>query len=107
MSTRRSTRGVSRAASSVGASPAVSAADIPSTPRRTTRRAGSVTSGALPSVTARQSTAYGTNTIPPPVRDVPPVADTINGVLGNILEPVHASSRADSSKFTVPRRRSC
>ncbi|CZS89290.1 uncharacterized protein RAG0_00688 [Rhynchosporium agropyri] len=85
MSTRRSTRGASRQASSRGASPAISTSDIPATPRRTSNRRQS---NALPAVGARQSTAYGSNTIPPPAADAPPVARGFSEVLEAELNPI-------------------
>lgn len=65
MSARRSTRSASKAASARGASPAHSELATPS--RRSSSRAAATkaatkTSGAFPTVNAKQSTAYGTNT---------------------------------------------
>ncbi|KAL2070545.1 hypothetical protein VTL71DRAFT_13571 [Oculimacula yallundae] len=95
MSTRRSTRGASRQASSRGASPAISTSDIPATPRRTSNRRSA---NALPAVGARQSTAYGSNTIPPPAADAPPVARGFSEVLEAELNPVSiARPKAPSS----------
>lgn len=94
MSSSRPTRAASRVASSRGASPAVSAVDVPITPRRTARRAGNA---ALPAVGLRQSTAYGTNNVANPAR-----LGTQNlgfeDVLENIRNPVdpNANERASS-----------
>ncbi|KAG4444207.1 hypothetical protein IFR05_000304 [Cadophora sp. M221] len=105
MSTRRSTRGASRQASSRGASPAISTSDIPATPRRAARRP----SNPLPAVGARQSTAYGSNTIPPPAADAPPVSRGFSEVLEAELNPVslpprRATSRAPTNTSRNQRR---
>ncbi|EKD18283.1 spindle pole body-associated protein sad1 [Drepanopeziza brunnea f. sp. 'multigermtubi' MB_m1] len=101
MSTRRSTRGASRAVSSTGApSPSVSTANIPPTPRTSARRAArSLLAGSpnsLPAIGARQSTAYGSNTVPPPARDGPITNRTIEQIIGEQVEPAKANSRASS-----------
>ncbi|KAH7355175.1 hypothetical protein BKA65DRAFT_475633 [Rhexocercosporidium sp. MPI-PUGE-AT-0058] len=102
MSTRRSTRGASRQASSRGASPAISTSDIPTTPRRAANRRSS---NALPAVGARQSTAYGSNTIPPPTADAPPFARGFNEVLEAELNPVSLPApRAPSNAGRSQRR---
>ncbi|KAH6723024.1 hypothetical protein BKA61DRAFT_663760 [Leptodontidium sp. MPI-SDFR-AT-0119] len=102
MSTRRSTRGASRQASSRGASPAISTSDIPATPRRASNRRPS---NALPAVGARQSTAYGSNTIPPPAADAPPVSRGFNEVLEAELNPVSLPPpRAPSNNSRTQRR---
>lgn len=89
MSTRRSTRATSRQASSRGASPAISTADVPATPRRATRRGGSAANAPLPAVGLRTSTAYGTNTVPEPARAAgPQVGEQLDSVLGGILNPI-------------------
>ncbi|CAL3967134.1 unnamed protein product [Diplocarpon coronariae] len=93
MSTRKSIRGASRAASSSGTSPALSSTDIPPTPRRTSRRAGPATP--LTAVAARTSTAYGTNSVAPPVSG-PAVSGSINDFLEEQIQPVKKSSRAGS-----------
>jgi hypothetical protein len=99
MSTRRSARAASRQASSRGASPAISAVDIPATPRRTSRRAGNAP---LPAIGLRTSTAYGTNTVPEPTRAAgPQVSEQLNSVLGGILNPVPETD-TPSSKFQSP-----
>ncbi|KAK0119625.1 hypothetical protein ONS95_011064 [Cadophora gregata] len=100
MSTRRSTRGASRQASSRGASPAISTSDIPATPRRAANRRAS---NALPAVGARQSTAYGSNTIPPPAADAPPVARGFNEVLQAELNPVSLPPRRAASNASRAR----
>jgi hypothetical protein len=98
MSTRRSTRATSRQASSRGASPAISTADIPATPRRASRRGGSTVNAPLPAVGLRTSTAYGTNTVPEPARAAgPQVGEQLNSVLGEILKPVQETT---GSKFS-------
>ncbi|PBP28114.1 spindle pole body-associated protein sad1 [Diplocarpon rosae] len=93
MSTRRSTRGTSRAASSRGTSPALSNTDIPPTPRRTSRRSGSATP--LTAVASRTSTAYGTNSVAPPATG-PAVTGSINEFLEEQIQPVKTSSKAGS-----------
>jgi hypothetical protein len=99
MSTRRSTRATSRQASSRGASPAISTADVPATPRRTSRRGGNTGNAPLPAVGLRTSTAYGTNTVPEPARAAgPQVGEQLNSVLGGILNPV-IETNTSSSKF--------
>jgi hypothetical protein len=99
MSTRRSTRATSRQASSRGASPAISTADIPATPRRASRRGGSAGNATLTAVGLRTSTAYGTNTVPEPARAAgPQVGEQLNSVLGEILNPV-TETDTPGSKF--------
>lgn len=88
MSTRRTTRATSKAASSRGASPAITESDIQATPsgRRSSRRAGSTTP--LPAVASRSSTAYGTNTtVQPASLKVPESGEEINSALNSILQP--------------------
>lgn len=99
MSTRRTTRG-SRAASSTPApSPA---AHIPVTsPRSAARNAArrdllSLRQGsddALPAFATMHSNAYGTNTLPPPPRQGPMIANAIEDIIAEQLEPVRAASR--------------
>jgi len=101
MSTRRSTRATSRQASSRGASPAISTADIPATPRRPSRRGGAAGNAPLPVVGTRTSTAYGTNTVPEPARATgPQVGQQLNSVLGDILDPI-AAATTPGSKFLL------
>ena len=96
MSTRRTTRAASRA--SRDPSPAVSTADIPSTPRPRARRGQGNTP--LPPVSLRPSNAYGTNTVPDPTRaSGPVVADQITNVLTGLLEPVYQETA--SSKLLL------
>ncbi|KAE9371450.1 hypothetical protein N431DRAFT_441452 [Stipitochalara longipes BDJ] len=93
MSTRRSTRATSRQASSRGASPAISTADIPATPRRASRRGAAAGNPPLPAIGTRTSTAYGTNTVPEPARATgPQVGQQLNSVLGGILDPIPAAT---------------
>jgi hypothetical protein len=103
MSTRRSTRATSRQASSRGASPAISNADIPNTPVSATRRASRRSGNApLPAVGLRASAAYGTNTVAQPGRVAgPQVSDQISNVLSGLLEPVPEIDHENgSSKFS-------
>jgi hypothetical protein len=96
MSTRRSTRATSRQASDRGASPAISTADIPATPRRASRRGGSTANAPLPAVGLRTSTAYGTNTVPEPARAAgAQVGEQLNNILGGILNPVPETTTSD------------
>jgi len=98
MSTRRTTRATSRQADSRGASPAVSVADIPATPRRVARRSGNAP---LPAVGLRASTAYGTNTVPQPVvSSGPQVSEQLTNVLDNLLQPIRQNETANS-KFKI------
>jgi hypothetical protein len=87
MSTRRTTRATSKAASSRGVSPAITEISIPATPaRRSSRRAGSATP--LPSVPNKPSAAYGDNTtVQPAALKVPAAGQEIGSALNNILEP--------------------
>ncbi|RAL65737.1 hypothetical protein DID88_005405 [Monilinia fructigena] len=97
MSTRRTTRAGSRAASSVGGAHAVGPDDIPvgRTPGRGRPRksggsvAGSERSTGLPTMAASSSTAYGTNTLALPnyAPRGAPLANDISSVIEGLLEP--------------------
>ncbi|KAF7860437.1 hypothetical protein EAF04_008563 [Stromatinia cepivora] len=97
MSTRRTTRAGSRAASSVGGAHAVGPEDIPAarTPGRGRPRksggsvAGSERSTGLPPMAASTSTAYGTNTLALPnyAPRGAPLANDISSVIEGLLEP--------------------
>ncbi|KAA8570750.1 hypothetical protein EYC84_000145 [Monilinia fructicola] len=97
MSTRRTTRAGSRAASSVGGAYAVGPDDIPvgRTPGRGRPRksggsvAGSERSNGLPTMAATSSTAYGTNTLALPNYGPrgAPLANDISSVIEGLLEP--------------------
>lgn len=109
MSTRRSTRATSRAASSRGASPAITEQDIPETPlsRRVGRRATSTTP--LPQIGVRASNSYGTYSFAQPANlRAPAGAEQINNVLGGLLEPVleegTSTTNNSSSKFFFSTR---
>ncbi|KAH8678715.1 hypothetical protein BGZ60DRAFT_249419 [Tricladium varicosporioides] len=92
MATRRSARATSRPVSSIASS---ANPDGLSSPRVTTRRAGSAQ---LPAVNVRSSTAYGTNTVPALMTRAPqPQTQQLNDYLGNILDPV----REEESTITV------
>lgn len=97
MSTRRTTRAGSRAASSVGGTHAVGPEDIPAarTPGRGRPRksggsvAGSERANGLPPMAASTSTAYGTNTLALPnyAPRGAPLANDISSVIEGLLEP--------------------
>ncbi|ESZ95210.1 hypothetical protein SBOR_4409 [Sclerotinia borealis F-4128] len=97
MSTRRTTRAGSRAASSVGGAHAVGPDDIPvartpgrGRPRKTAGSvAGSERSTGLPSMAPSTSTAYGTNTLALPNYGPrgAPLANDISSVIESLLEP--------------------
>ncbi|PQE10231.1 spindle pole body-associated sad1 protein [Rutstroemia sp. NJR-2017a WRK4] len=108
MSTRRSTRAGSRAASSRGA-PSVNADDIiPTsearpTPGRRTRRNDN-----LPAVSSTTSTAYGTNTLAAPraVARGAPLAHDISEVITGLLEPPPvAPEEPPTPEVEAPSRR--
>lgn len=89
MSTRRSTRAGSRAASSRGA-PSVNADDIPPTPQlRATPARRSRRNDNLPAVASTTSTAYGTNTLAAPKATArgAPLAHDISEVITGLLDP--------------------
>lgn len=116
MSTRRSTRAGSRAASSVNGVYAVGPEDIPSrTPGRgRPKKSGGSTAGSergsasLPSMAATNSTSYGTNTLALPNYSPrgAPLANDISTVIEGLLEPepVRKGSRLrpDSPQEPVP-----
>lgn len=95
MSTRRTTRAGSRAASSVGGTHAVGVEDIP--PARTPGRGRPRKSGGSvvgsergpPPIAASTSTAYGTNTLALPNYGPrgAPLANDISSVIEGLLEP--------------------
>ena len=93
MSTRRTTRATSKAASSRGGSPA--ATEVPPTP--TSRRARRSTPNAgLPRVGLQTSTSYGTNSTRAPATLRQPGTDQstqINDVVQNLLNPIQEDGK--------------
>jgi hypothetical protein len=107
MSTRRTTRATSKAASSRGASPALVEMDIPPTPagRRSSRKTGS-----LPAIPTRASTAYGTNsTLQPTFLNRPEISQPLDNVLSGLLEPVleEGATSVASGKSKLHHLREC
>ncbi|KAG0652714.1 SUN domain-containing 2 [Hyphodiscus hymeniophilus] len=87
MSTIRTTRSTTRAASSRGASPALTESSIPATPSAKSKRTGGPKTP-LPTIAGRLSTSYGTNaTHQPASLNVPESGQEVDNVLGNILQP--------------------
>ena len=90
MSTRRTTRAGSRAASSRGNSPAATDVSVTS---RTSRRSGT---SVLPGVGVRETTSYGTGVDSEPLF-TGEHSDDVSNVLQGILQPIHEEAAAEPS----------
>ncbi|RFU32091.1 hypothetical protein B7463_g4256, partial [Scytalidium lignicola] len=108
MSARRNTRSASKAASAGGSTPGIS--DLTITPSRRTSRSAANTGTALPSVNARHSTAYGTNTTSAPGALINTKEVKVGSVFQTILEADEAREEeietlGVTNNPTLPQRR--